>query len=51
MRIGFPFWRRETRIDEGPDRCGRAFGVGWRIFEGADVEDVFGVEADVLVLG
>lgn len=32
-RIGFPFCRTETVIEEGPEREGRALGVGCWILE------------------
>lgn len=34
MRIGLPFWRGETRMEEGAARVGRAWGVGCWIFPG-----------------
>lgn len=34
VRIGFPFWRGETRIVDGVARLGRGWGVGCWILGG-----------------
>jgi len=33
VRIGFPFWRGDTRIEEPLERVGSACGVGWMTLE------------------
>lgn len=38
VRIGLPFWRGETRIEEGAARVGKAWGVGCWILPGVAVD-------------
>ncbi len=50
LRIGLPFWRGETRIEEGAARVGRAWGVGCWTLPGVvlDVLDFAGCSGATL---